>query len=476
MMLLYRRQKGMKWLEAMDMDRPILEELKKNPNIERNLFDNARKLALYPENRESLNLGRYFVEKTTEKLEELIIHAHFETIDDHSPSRSDVSVRELNDTATGPGLLARTLFGHLMPFESCTKFQNLTSLRLHRISLRYCADTWCKFVDFHKMQCLRIYHCPGVDSLLGQLSRAAHLPKKLHVLELQHKDNTENEALLALEGFLCLVSGLNDLIIDLQNVKALPAVAGLVRHHKTLELLNIHCSGEGSSTPLVGDMSCDAEELVYDMEEFDKICSATSHLEQLSCAWPNRSLIRSPSEEWCAFEHAVAKLRNLVTLHITTWPSNKPSTQLLPRSVYEQLLQAASTRLFELASKRTPSTDMSISIVAPAQPPIPSSDSASGTETLLPPAKLRLIAFGISDKIYEREDSRNQLLYLRSTALDAEGKNKIYATPVGWCARRYLEPRSEVLDFVLGRETRLPCRGERGDMDARFGFNVDEDD
>jgi hypothetical protein len=67
-------------------------------------------------------------------------------------------------------------------------------------------------------------------------------------------------------------------------------------------------------------------------------------------------------------------------------------------------------------------------------------------------------------------------LYLRSSALDAERGQIIYAAPVGWCARQYLEPRSEVLDFVLSREARLPCRGERGDMDARFGFTVDDDD
>ena len=57
----------------------------------------------------------------------------------------------------------------------------------------------------------------------------------------------------------------------------------------------------------------------------------------------------------------------------------------------------------------------------------------------------------------------------------AEGSKIIYAAPVGWCARQYLEPRSEILDFVLSKEARLPCRGER-DMDGRFGFTVDEDD
>ena len=91
---------------------------------------------------------------------------------------------------------------------------------------------------------------------------------------------------------------------------------------------------------------------------------------------------------------------------------------------------------------------------------------------ILPPSKLRLVVFGISDKIYEREDSQTQVLYLRSSAFDADGKNRVYAAPLGWCARRFLEPRSEILEFVLSRGSRLPCRG---DMESRFGFNVDDE-
>jgi hypothetical protein len=473
-MLLYRRQKKMKWLEAMDMDRPFLQELKKNPLVEEGLFGNARTLALYPENRDSLNLGGYFVEKTKDKLEELIVHTRFLNIDDGSPVRSDLSIREVHDTATGPGLLSSTLFGHMMPFESCTPFENLTSLRLHEVNLRHCADTWCKVIDFRKMRLLRVYYCPGVDSLLGQLSRAANLPKVLRVLELQHKDNSDQEALIALDGFLCLTSGLTDLLIDLTNVKSLPGMAGIVRHGKTIETLNIHCTNKSASNSIMGDVSSDPEELVFDTDDFDKLCSSASKLEQLSCAWPERSLTkRLVHEDWCTFESSVSKLRNLVTLQITTWPSNKPGSQQLSRSIYEQLLQGVTTHLFESAAKRTPSPPDSPALTAQ---PDDADATAEVSTPLLPPSKLRLVAFGISDKIYEREDSKNQLLYIRSSAFDAEGGMIIYAAPVGWCARQYLEPRSEILDFVLSKEARLPCRGDRGDMDGRFGFNVDEDD
>ena len=473
-MLLYRRQKKMKWLEAMDMDRPILPELKKNLTVEEGLFDNARTLALYPENRDSLKCGGYYVEKTKDKLEELIVHTRFLNTDDDSPVRSNLTVREINDTATGPGLLTSTLFAHMLPFESCTPFQNLTSLRLHEVNLRYCENNWCKIIEFRKVQNIRVLHCPGVDAFLGQLSRAAHLPKVLRILELQHKDNTDQETLIALDGFLCLISGLTDLFIDLTNVKSLPGVAGIVRHGKTLETLNVHCTSKPASNSIMSDVSTDAEELVFETEDFEKICSSAGELEQLSCAWPERSLTtRLVHEDWCSFERSISKLRKLVTLQITTWPSNKPGSQLLPRPIYECLLQGVATHLFDSAAKRTPSPPDSPALTA--QP-----DDAEATEVastpLLPYSRLRLIAFGISDKIYEREDSKNQLLYIKSSAFDAEGGKIIYAAPVGWLARQYLEPRSEILDFVLSREARLPCRGERGDMDGRFGFTVDEDD
>jgi hypothetical protein len=82
------------------------------------------------------------------------------------------------------------------------------------------------------------------------------------------------------------------------------------------------------------------------------------------------------------------------------------------------------------------------------------------------PSKLRLIAFGISDRIYEREESKTLTIYLRSTCVNAEGKSKVYATPVGWCVRQYIEPRSEILDVILNREVKgPPCR----DQDHRGG-------
>ncbi|SMR56272.1 unnamed protein product [Zymoseptoria tritici ST99CH_3D1] len=492
LLLLYRKQRKMKWLEVIDFDRNALPELKKDKRIQGSLFQNAKKLALYPENRNTLNLSGYFVEKTADHLQELIVHCNFIGND----SSEVIESRELNDTATSPGLVTRTIFGSMLPFDQCTPFKNLRSLRLHKLSLRHCADTWCKVINFQELQYLRIYHCTGADTLLDQLCKARNLPKHLKAFELQHRDNSENEALVALDGFLCLVSGIRDLVIDIENVKALPAAAGIVRHSKTLELLNVHCAhGETHISPSMTSSYCDGDELVWDIEDFEKICTTCTDLEQLSCAWPATSLIRSHGEEWKSFERSACKLKTLVTLHITTWPSNKPSTQLLPRSVYETLLQALALRMFEMAAGTRPrsSDNSSSTSTSPSTSPTPPADDSDAdadptsedtTSTPTPPEpanKLRLLAFGTSDKIYERQDSRHQILFLRSTSLTAEGLPRLHAAPVGWCLRQYLEPRSDVLDFVLHRsgerESRMPCRENTGPAGMGMGGGWgDEDD
>lgn len=498
LVLLYKKQRRMKWLEVMDLDRPVLPELKRDLRLQKAMFTTAKKLALYPENRETLDLSGFVVEKTAAQLEELILHCNFHAID---PRDGEIiGNRELVDSATGPGLLTSSIFRCKLPFEQAAPFPRLRSLRLHRVNLRHCADTWCQIINFQELQFLRLYHCSGADTLLGQLCKARHLPKQLKVLEVQHRDNAENELLLALDGFLCLVSGLRDLVIDLEHTRALPAAAGIVRHGKTLEILNVHCAPPDSSsadrhhhpnapTASNGVDGAEPDELCWPVADFEKICSACPNLEQLSCAWPATSLIRAPSDEWRAYQFSVARsLVKLVTLHITSWPTNRPSTQLLPRVVYETLLQSLAQRTFQIAVGLASAAAFASS--AGTVPPSPEEPSADGIASpappvasaadVLPSTRLRLIAFGTSDKIYEREDSRNQLLYLRSTCTDAEGRIRPYAAPLGWCLRQFIEPRSEVLDFVLHRsdpEFRPPCResvgiGGSGGLGARDGSAI----
>jgi hypothetical protein len=295
--LLYRKQRKLKWLEAIALDKDILEELEQWPEWD-SIFSDVRKLGLYPDSRDVLNMCAALL-KRTPKVEKITLHASFD--EDHDPS--PIPSRELNDSSTGPGLITRTIFGHMQPFEKCQPLA-LRDLTLQKIHLRYAADTYCRFIDFRSLKALRVFGCGGADSLFAELSKSARLPDQLETLEFKHDDNTENDGLNALDGFLTLVSGLKVLTIDICYAKILPSQIGITRHKKTLRELNVHASrGDGEE-----------EELVYDHEDFDKICKGCAQLEQLSCAFPATSIMRANGEAFVAFEvcHHISNLANLM--------------------------------------------------------------------------------------------------------------------------------------------------------------------
>jgi hypothetical protein len=107
-------------------------------------------------------------------------------------------------------------------------------------------------------------------------------------------------------------------------------------------------------------------------------------LEQVSVAFPQVSVIRSKNESFINFENCLGNLPKLVTLHITTWPTNSPSSTKLPRKIYEHLLANLAQQGFERSSSYAKEQGRS--------------------------SKLAIVAFGASDKVYDREDSQNQII------------------------------------------------------------------
>lgn len=62
----------------------------------------------------------------------------------------------LHDSSTQPGLLTRTMFSHMLPFESCTPMA-LKNLSLDNIELRYAADTFLKVITFNTLEDLQLH-------------------------------------------------------------------------------------------------------------------------------------------------------------------------------------------------------------------------------------------------------------------------------------------------------------------------------
>jgi hypothetical protein len=306
MILLYKKQKRMKWLEGIALEKDCLEALQKIPNFEQT-FQNVKKLGLYPDSREVLDFCHMLL-KNSPNTEKITLHASFEDNDSPIPNR------ELNDSSTGPGLITSTMFSHMRPFDKCTPLA-LKDITLQKISLRYAANTYCKLINFRSVTSIKIFACPGADSLFAELSKSTMLPDKLETLEFKHDDNTENEGLDALDGFMCLVSGLQNLTIDLTFAKSMPASAGVIRHGKTLKMLNVHASRSDD---------CD-EELVYDYASFAQICKECSLLEQVSVAFPPVSIIRIKQDTFINFEVSYSTCTRYI-LHrvLSCFPSSLP--------------------------------------------------------------------------------------------------------------------------------------------------------
>ncbi len=134
------------WLEVMDLDRDVLPELKKDEKLQNQLFKHPTQLSIYPENRETLRLSGFYAQKMNDTLEDLVVHTEFlssmDQIIDPLRNYEYVEARELHDSANAPGLLTSTVFSHMLPFDKCQPFQRLKKLRLDRINLRHCEDTW----------------------------------------------------------------------------------------------------------------------------------------------------------------------------------------------------------------------------------------------------------------------------------------------------------------------------------------------
>jgi hypothetical protein len=180
----------------------------------------------------------------------------------------------------------------MQPFAKCTPLA-LKEITLQKIYLRHAADTYCKLINFRSVNKIRLFSCPGADSLLSELCKSTQLPDKLDCLEFKHDDNREQEGLNAIDGFLVLVSGIKFLTIDVSGVQSLPAAAGIMRHSKTLRYLNVHAN----PPPEESD-----DEHVYDYSSFQDICKSCTELEQLSVAFPSVSLIRDKQDSFLNFE------------------------------------------------------------------------------------------------------------------------------------------------------------------------------
>lgn len=66
LLLLYKKQKCMKWMESISLDRDVLQELEKVSDIAKS-FQHVRKIGLYPDSREVLDFCHFLLKSTVNR-------------------------------------------------------------------------------------------------------------------------------------------------------------------------------------------------------------------------------------------------------------------------------------------------------------------------------------------------------------------------------------------------------------------------
>jgi len=465
----------MKWLEAIALDKSISKEFIKSLKLEA-AMGRCTKVGLYPDSRDTLQLANELL-KRVKKIEKITLHANF------GDAEIEIPASELQDSPTEPGLVTRTLFGHMLPFDKCTPL-TLREITLQNVHVRFASDTYCRVIDFTHLKTLRIFNCLGADSLIATLCKSSNLPLALQSFEFKHDDDSSGEATTALNTLLTLLSCLRRLYIDISNAKAGPITeAAVTRHGKTLTEMLIHSYEGDPSDP-------EDEEHLFSTEDFVKICTACTKLEQLSVAFPTTPIFRM-TEDYARWVAAVASsLPKLVTLNVTTWPTNTPSSTRLPRKAYEWLLQGMAQETFEASkgaarlrkreelakAKKSSENNTSADITADAAEETSTKKTKVDDHELSVNSKLTTIAFGTSDKIFERIDPKTCIVYMRGSLISPTTPNNPTnaAVPVSWSLRKYEESRSDVLDFALARAIRPPCREGIGGSSPLGGRGNDD--
>ena len=208
--------------------------------------------------------------ETQTKLNELQISSGF-SYTGHIPD-------DLEDSSTRPGLLTRTIFSHMMPFEKCNPI-SLKKLSLESIDLRYAADTYMKLLKFSALESLFIGGCQGASTVFAQMSKPFLRPNNLKKIRWFHgEDINESDALNAFDGLLEAMSGLEVLMVDVANLRALPNPTAIAHHGKTLQVLGVRGRTETSSL------------MRYETDQLDEICTACTELRQFSITFPTTSV------------------------------------------------------------------------------------------------------------------------------------------------------------------------------------------
>ena len=158
--LLCKKQRRLHDIEIGPTDRPLAPVLEKEIDLLASSFENVDSLNLYPDKLDRL-LACQKLLKAKPKVSKLFLTSGFQYVGETIPD-------DLHDTSTRPGLFTRTMFRHMLPFESCTPMV-LKSVSFDSIELRYAADTYMKIMNFHLLEDLEIHESVKTSEMISRI-------------------------------------------------------------------------------------------------------------------------------------------------------------------------------------------------------------------------------------------------------------------------------------------------------------------
>lgn len=266
-------------LEIGPLDRPYSPILSQIPSLVEALT-NLFNLSLFARSLDELQAFQRVLQ-VRPKIKVLKLNSNWES--------QEETLEDLEDNSSRPGLIFRTIFSHMMPFDTCSPIEP-RKFSIKCIGLRYADRFLMKAVAFKSLDYLAISNCEAPDGIFAHLIHSHQLPSMLKTLFWYQSDRTEPHVLNAFESVLELLPVLETLTIELHHAHRLPEASAISHSAIFLRSLFVRVHDSIDTLP------------VYKPEEFDEICTKCTSLRELSMVLPSLDLESRPySPDWESF-------------------------------------------------------------------------------------------------------------------------------------------------------------------------------
>ena len=144
--------------------------VKKNPLLFKDM-KNTTSLLVWPNNLDALELSQIALQDMSPRIVNLLLNCSALR---NQPTWSGA----MSDTSTNPGIITRTLFKHMAPFDRCTPL-NLREFFLTDTEVYHASTTILKVINFQNLESLILDGCPGASNVFSEMCKTYARPTGL---------------------------------------------------------------------------------------------------------------------------------------------------------------------------------------------------------------------------------------------------------------------------------------------------------